>query len=237
MALAGALGALSLAAGAQQALEIIPLRHRTAEQVLPALLPLLEPGGTLSGSRGQIFLRASAANADEIKRALQAIDQPARRLQISVRFDEALERDRSRIGASGSIGSEGARVDITAQNNRINAAERVDQRLQVLEGGRAFIQSGESRPIPVPGGGGVFQNVASGFEVIARLAGGQVVLELVAQRPAQGLNTTVNARLGEWVEVGSTVESAAREGRGIASSSSRRASESRRVWLKVEALD
>jgi hypothetical protein len=63
------------------------------------------------------------------------------------------------------------------------------------------------------------------------------VLELVAQRPAQGLNTTVNARLGEWIEVGSAVESAAREGRGIASSSSVRASESRRVWLKVEALD
>jgi hypothetical protein len=220
MALAGALGALALAAGAQQALEIIPLRHRTAEQVVPALLPLLEPGATLSGSRGQLFLRASPANADEIKRALQAIDQAARRLQISVRFDEALGRERSRIGASGTIGTGGARVDLTAQHNRINAGERVDQRLQVLEGGRAFVQ-----------------DAASGFEVIARLAGGQAVLELLAQRPAQGLNTTVNARLGEWVEVGSTVDSAAREGRGIALSSSRRASESRRVWLKVEALD
>ena len=52
---------------AQQALEIIPLRHRTVEQVLPVLRPLLEPGGTLSGSRGQLILRASPANLAEIR--------------------------------------------------------------------------------------------------------------------------------------------------------------------------
>jgi len=33
---------------AQQALEIIPLRHRTVDQVLPALQPLVEPGGALT---------------------------------------------------------------------------------------------------------------------------------------------------------------------------------------------
>ncbi len=220
MALAAALGVLATAAGAQQALEIIPLRHRAVEQVLPALQPLLEPGATLSGSRGQLFLRASPANADEIKRALQAIDQPARRLQISVRFDDALERERGRVGASGSIGTGGARVDITAQHNRINAGERVDQRLQVLEGSRAFIH-----------------DFATGFEVIARLAGQRAVLEIVPQRGAQAIVTTMDAPIGEWVEVGSTVESAARQDGSLVSSSRRSASESRRVWLKVEALD
>src|SRR5687768_18134582 len=83
---------------AQQPLEIITLRHRTAEQVLPALQPLLEPGATLSGSRGQLFLRASAGNAADIKRALEAIDRPLRRLQISVRFDDASDRQRTHIG-------------------------------------------------------------------------------------------------------------------------------------------
>src|SRR5687767_5710474 len=74
---------------AQQALEIIPLRHRTVEQVLPALQPLVEPGGTLSGNRGQLFLRASPGNAAEVKRALEAIDRPLKRLLISVRADDA----------------------------------------------------------------------------------------------------------------------------------------------------
>lgn len=36
-------------ASSQGALEIIPLRHRTADQVLPALRPLMEPGATLTG--------------------------------------------------------------------------------------------------------------------------------------------------------------------------------------------
>lgn len=237
MALAALLGASALALQAQQALEIIPLRHRTVEQVLPALQPLLEPGAALSGSRGQLFLRASPANAAEIKRALETIDRPSRRLQISVRFDEAQERDRRDIGASGTVGRRGSRVDITAEDRRTSAAERVDQRLQVLEGSRAWIQAGESRPIPVPGGGVVLQDRVSGFEVIPRFAGGQVELELLSQRPTAQAATTITARLGEWVEVGAVAQSTARDDRGIASSASRRGSETRRVWLKVEALD
>lgn len=219
MALAAALGSLALAAVAQQALEIIRLRHRSVEQVLPALQPLLEPGATMSGSRGQLFLRASPANADDIKRALEAIDQPARRLQISVRFDDSRERERRALGASGSIGTGGARVDITAQDRRTSAAELVDQRVQVLDGSAAFIH-----------------DTATGFEVIPRIAGSQVVLEIAPQRGRQALVTTVHARLGEWVELGGISESSARDDRGIASESGRRTSVSRRVWVKVEEL-
>jgi hypothetical protein len=52
---AAALGAAG--AWAQQRMEILPLHHRTLEQVLPALRPLLEPGGVqssgiVSGRRG-----------------------------------------------------------------------------------------------------------------------------------------------------------------------------------------
>ena len=73
---------------AQYSLEIIPLKHSTVEQVLPALRPLVEPGGTLAGQQGQLFLRTSPANVAEIRRALDVIDRPLRRLQISVRSEE-----------------------------------------------------------------------------------------------------------------------------------------------------
>jgi len=231
-----ALACAAFVAWAQQALEIIPLRHRTAEQVLPALQPLVEPGGTLSGSRGQLFLRASPGNVAEIRRALEAIDRPSKRLQISVRLDDALERERRAIEASGTIGSSGARVGISAQDSRSAADERVDQRVQVLEGGRAMIFAGQSRP---------YQDLASGFEVMPRLAGGQVILEIFQQRETPGphgsvqgqrMATTVTTRLGEWVEIGGTTSSAARDDRGIGSASRMRAAESRRVWVKVEEL-
>jgi len=231
---------------AQQTLEIIPLRHRTVEQVLPALQPLLESGATLSGSRGQLFLRASPSNADDIKRALAAMDRPSKRLQISVRLDDALERERRDLQASGSIGSGGVRFSGSAQDSRTNSGERVDQRLQVLEGSRATIATGQSRPLRLPDGTQI-QALASGFEVVPYLSGGGVALEIAQQRETPGphpgtvqgqrLVTTVNARLGEWVEIGGTGSAANRDDRGIGAASARRTSESRRVWVKVEALD
>ena len=90
------------AASSQNALEIIPLRHRTVDQVLPALRPLIEPGATLSGQGTQLIVRASPANLAEIRRALEAIDRPSRRLQISVRFDDALESASRDVEASGA---------------------------------------------------------------------------------------------------------------------------------------
>ncbi|QKS28485.1 hypothetical protein [Accumulibacter sp.] len=39
---------LPVLAGAQQEMEMMTLRHRTLDQVLPALQPLVESGGTLS---------------------------------------------------------------------------------------------------------------------------------------------------------------------------------------------
>jgi hypothetical protein len=237
LVLAAALAGVASFTFAQQALEIIPLRHRTVEQVLPALQPLLEPGATLSGSRGQLFLRASPANVAEIRRALEVIDQPLRRLQISVRLDDTLDRERRSLGASGTIGGGGSRIDISAQDSRRTADERVDQRLQVLEGGHAVIFTGQSGP---------FQDLATGFEVVPRLAGGAVILEILQQRETPGARpgsvqgqrvaTTITARLGEWVEIGGTASSAARDDRGIASASGARSAESRRVWVKVEEL-
>ena len=64
---------------AENALEIITLRHRTAEQVLPGLRPLLEAGATLSGQGNQLFVRTSAANLTDLKLALDVLDAPQRR--------------------------------------------------------------------------------------------------------------------------------------------------------------
>lgn len=245
LAVATALVTAASALLAQHALEIIPLRHRTVDQVLPVLQPLVEPGGTLSGNRGQLLLRASPANVAEIKRALDAIDRPARRLQISVRFDDADDRERRELGGSATVGSAGARVTVTAEEARRASTQRVDQRVQVLEGGRAFIFSGQSRPLRVPGSTEI-QSIESGFEVTPRLSGDRVVLEVAAQRETPGAHpgqvqgsrvaTTVTTRLGEWVEVGGTPSQEARDDRGIGAARTVRTAQSRRMWLKVEEL-
>lgn len=230
-------------AAAQATLEIIPLRHRTADQVLPALRPLLEPGGTLSAQSNQLIVRTSPANLADIRRALEAIDRPARRLQISVRFDDSTQEANRDLGASGTIGSAGSRIELRGRESRLGSEERVDQRIQVLDGGRALIITGQSNPtrqrqyIQTPGGVVsqeivVLQEQASGLEVSPRVHGDRVDLEVASQQ----VMTSVSARLGEWTEIGGIASSSTRDDRGIASTSRARSSQSRRVWVKVEEM-
>jgi hypothetical protein len=225
-----ALAAALLFAGgayAQYSLEILSLRHRTADQVLPTLQPLVEPGGTLTGQGSQLLVRTSAANLAELRRALEAIDRPARRLQISVRFDDSLDASRRALGASGRIGSDGSRVEIRARDSRAIAEERVDQRVQVLEGGHAMIYTGQSQPvrerrlIQTPGGVvsqevTVLQDTRMGFEVVPRVAGSTVQVEIAG---SSGY-TTASGPLGQWFELGAVAGPAG----------------SRRVWIRLDPL-
>lgn len=228
---------LATAAIADNALEIITLRHRTAEQVLPSLRPLLEPGATLSGQGNQLFVRTSAANLTDLRLALDVLDAPQRRLLISVRFDEARDLASREFGASGRIGGGDSQVEIRAQDTRSQGAERVDQRVQALDGGRAMILTGASRPlrqrqyIQTPAGVvsqevTVVQEMASGFEVIPRLVGDGVQVEVAQQRETaasyQRAAATASGRLGEWFELGSVAMASG--------------GETRRVWIRVDEL-
>ena len=179
-------------AAAQGSLEIIPLRHRTADQVLPALRPLMEPGATLTGQGTQLIVRTSPDNLAELKRALDDLDRPLRRLQISVRFDEALERAAQGVETSGRITNRGSSVDVRVQERQSTATERVDQRVQVLEGGRAFISAGRSTPVYDASG---LREPATGFEAIPRLAGGGVLVEIAQRRNTFGRQQAMSLKL------------------------------------------
>jgi hypothetical protein len=219
------------------------------------LRPLVEPGGTLTGQSGQLIVRASPGNIEDLRRALDAIDRPSRRLQISVRFDSALDASNRSVEASGRISERGARVDVRAQDARTTASDRVHQRVQVMEGGRAFIATGQSRTLPqrqvIRTPGGVVaqetmevQEIATGFEVSPRLSGGTVLLDIRPQRETPGAfagsvdsqraSSTVSARLGEWIELGGTTGSLSRDDRGLASAGRVQTSDTRRIWVKVE---
>src|SRR3954470_8925869 len=222
---------------AQGSLEIISLGHRTAEQVLPTLRPLMEPGATLTGQGTQLIVRTSPANLAELRRALEELDRPLRRLQISVRFDDALDSAARGVETSGRITNRGSSVDVRMQDRQSAAAERVDQRLQVLEGGHAFISTGRSAPVY---DGNSFRETSTGIEAIPRLAGNGVSIELKQRRDAlareQTMSTTVSGRLGEWLEIGGAIEAASRTESAILSARSSGSTRTGRVWLKVDEL-
>lgn len=245
---------------AQQQLEIIELKARTVDQVLPVLLPLVEPGGTLSGMNNQLFLRASARNREEIRRVLAALDTPPRRLIIRISQNRDADDARQGGGVDGRvvIGSQQTRVEGSARvwDTRSQRQESASQMVQTMEGGRAFIQIGRSLPMPLrqvvigPQGAVVtdsvvYRDIGQGFYAEPRLNGQQVTLEISQQADTPGrhgsiqvqrLTTTVSGTLGEWIELGGAGRQAAGSDRATLSLSSGEMRDQRSVWLKVEEL-
>ncbi len=151
--------------------EIIPLQHRSVEEVLPIIRPMLDQDGTASGMNYQLILRTSPENLAEIKKMLESIDRAPRRLKITVLQNVDRETLSRLIEASGSVslgrnarvtvppgaGSNGLRVEAAQGGDRLRARadstraleeDRMTQQVQVLEGNRAFIQAGQAAPVP-----------------------------------------------------------------------------------------
>jgi hypothetical protein len=74
--------------------------------------------------------------------------------------------------------------------------------------------------------------------VLPRVSGNMVTMEIYSSRAgAMSASSTASGRLGEWFELGSVVMGGTRDARGIGSSSRSTSGETRRVWVKVDALD
>ncbi len=255
-------GALSTAARAE--VEVIQLRNRSAEEVLPILRPLVEPGGALTGMQYQLILRASPGNIADIRRVLQTLDTRPRRLLISVRQDADRTQEARSASISGGvqIGSSGSGAVITGRtiDNQSSSQDRVTQTLQVMDGGIATINVGQSIPVPARvvtrTVNGVlvqdttsYRDVGTGFQVRPRVSGERVNLEINPHRDTPGSGgtvniqqayTTVSGRLGEWMELGGSNVSETRSGSGIltgnAAQRSDNRSDNRSIWVKVEEL-
>ena len=74
-ALVTMLCSLWIAVASAQDLQIIELRYRLADQVLPSLQPLVEPGGVLTGMDSTLFVRTSPDNFAQIRQAVALLDR------------------------------------------------------------------------------------------------------------------------------------------------------------------
>ena len=152
-------------------LEIITLKHRSAEEVLPMIRPLLDRDDVANGMNGQLFLRTSPRNLAQIKQLLNSIDTAPRRLKISVMQDVDRATVASMNEVSGTLGTgsagrisvpatgdhAGLNVRLQQDGDKLNARsdsgdtqmqDHKTQQLQVIEGGRAFVRVGLSVPVP-----------------------------------------------------------------------------------------
>ncbi len=202
-------------------------------------------------------------------------------MRISVKQDGQDTVDRQDLSLSGVISS--GDVTVTSGNRRsprggitvtgddegnsvsIRALDlnndEIDNNLftvTTLDGQPAYIQTGQSVPIPsqntiVTHNGVIVQDtleyrdVTSGFYVLPRLTGDSVTLLIAPQlsKVNQGNNlsfdiqqveTTVNGKLGQWMEIGG-IDQSSQDNRSIILGSSKRTRQERHtVLIKVDEI-
>ena len=88
-------------------MEIIELKSRSVEEVIPIIRPLLEPDGKVSGMNNQLIIRAKPEQISEVRKILQRIDRPARKLIIYVRHGATYDLDRDGV-TDVALGTRGA---------------------------------------------------------------------------------------------------------------------------------
>lgn len=158
------------------------------------------------------------------------------------------------------VGVQSGRVEVDAHavSSRAARDNEVTQTVQVLEGNAAFIQVGQSFPllttqiVHTPGAtqmtqGSEYVDANTGFYVTPRVSGDRVTLEISTARDrlrnpntgaisVQHVGTTVSGQLGEWMEIGGSMQSADRSQGQLAARSRDARTISRRVLLMVEEV-
>jgi hypothetical protein len=180
--------------GAAQALEIIELRHRPAEQLIPLLAPLTA-GGSVTGTGFTLIVRAGAAQIAQIRQVVASLDRAPRQLLISVRQDLGGSMRAGGAGAQVILAPGGSRAQGSLYERTGTAQDDIAQQVRTLEGNPAFVQTGTSSLVPqrtvtrTPGGTIVQESVVqrdlnTGVWVMPRVSGETVILEIATQRDA-----------------------------------------------------
>lgn len=254
---AGVFGTFKLAVA--QPLEIIELRNRPAEQIIPIVRPMLDQDGAISGSGFQLMVRTSAGNLVQIRQMVASLDRAARQLMIQVRQDQEASDSRFDARAGGVIAPGNSRIVGTVTDSAAQGRNDITQQVRTQEGSPAFIRSGTSHLVPSRSvrrtiNGVVVQDTAverdltTGFYATPRVNGDNVTIDISSQRDTQADNlgasganisrasTTISGKLGEWLEVGGTSQSRVSEGRGMVARSSEAGALTQRVYLRVDEV-
>jgi type II secretory pathway component GspD/PulD (secretin) len=149
----------------------------------------------------------------------------------------------------------GAKVRVNSTKNTSNS--NAEHMIRVIEGGQAFITAGEIRPYEhrtiIRHHHGIsvydsvdYQDVTSGFYVTPRLLGnGRVSLQVQPHYRSvnennsgsvdvQEADTTLDARLGEWIQIGGIDANTKSKDSGILSTSRNSSDKQSAIFIKVD---
>ena len=252
----------AIPAYADYPIEVIELQAATLDEVIPVVRPLAGPDGTVTGMGNNLVIKAAPDRVREIRELLVRIDRPPRRLLITVsNTGDDVSRASGYSGSAdvklgdGQVGINSAGRPVEDSRARLRVYKRgafrersAGQQVQALEGRPAWIHAGSQ--VPVTSGyphGTQLQDVTSGFYVVPRISGNEVMLEILQHDDRQGripgtfevqrAGTIVRGRLGEWVVLGGIDTGGNSSRTGLARSHKQQSIQSKQIRVKVECSD
>lgn len=247
------------------ATEVITLKYRMADEVVPLVESVLGNAGRVSPYGNQLIVNADPAHIEELRQLLEQLDTPPTRLLISVDTSQTRSQNQHSYELNGSASS--GKVEIQAGERHGSDSVRIIQRstasrdggtqqVQATEGYPALIQVGQSVPLTRHSSDGYgqayseteYRNVTRGFYVTARLSGEQVHISIsshndrlsATQSAVIDLNSTetrVSGRLGEWISLSNVSEQSLDHQRGTVQRHSTQGRGDLSLRVKVERLD
>jgi type II secretory pathway component HofQ len=252
---------LLLSTAQAETVSTIQLQHRPAEEVIPIVQPMLGADDAISGQGYKIFLRSSPATLARVSQMIDVLDTPARILQVSV--FQGSSRDLGELGISAGIQIESgnASVDIgSASINGISTQKSLRDnpihQVRVTEGTEAYIETGKQIPYfvgatwsssKVVGGGVEYKDAITGFYVLPRIRGDNVILEVSPFKRSQSntggdnidtqsAGTTITGRVGEWLLIGGVTEQLEQAQSTTGTTLATQSKADTSIWIKADLV-
>ncbi len=240
-------------------MQVITLQNRPASEIQPLLTPLLEATDVVTGSGFDLIVKTTPERLESILALIDQLDGRQHNLLISVlqsshKTAEQLNAEAAIAASSSTIRMQGMGGDTRNIDNR-----HATQQLRTLEGRPAHIQTGQQRPVEhitvydsgygYPGISSTtqMQEAGSGFAATPRLVGdNEVIIDIAPWSDrflnnrgleTQNLQTSIRAKLGEWVELAGGNLADHAESNGLNGMNYKTGTRDIRVLLKVELAD
>lgn len=240
------------------ALEVIPLHHRSAAELLPMVQDFIVKNGVIKAADDKLIIRTHPANLSELRKLITKLDVPLRSLLITVKQLSGESARQDEASTESRTGDNDAPVHNTRvwRTDTRDGADRTQQ-LQVTEGAEAFIDVGRQIPISdfalsQSRSGTLMEQktryvgATTGFYVRPHLNGDTVSVEITPYQTTQSgvttppkfitqaLHSTVTGKLGEWITIGASSTSIdENKHKVIEYSTSQRGEQDRRILLRV----
>lgn len=242
-------------------LRSVELRHRDAAEVAELVRAVAEPGEAVVANGQVLILKAAPGRLDELADLALSLDRPAGRLRISVRQARTDRREARGAGVAANVGAGGVRVvtpggappDSVQVYGTARAGTRArdaTQFVSAVEGRGARLAVGLQVPLTTVqyGPAGVREtvdwvDVTTGFDVIARVHGEDVTLDITPRdaTPGRGgavvfsaADTTVSGPLGTWIPLAGSVIETGADRRGMLAGTARHSRQEIAIEVMVE---